>query len=123
MARGKGADVLSLDEVMGDGKEGALVDVVLEPGQVSFRTTLRVVLRVPWNYVCDLIQVSPKLQEGRQGEPCRFRGSEQLIEPKSTWERARGGGGGGLSCCSGPGDVSSPNPEEPKKRGGGRGSS
>ena len=79
MARGKGADVLSLDEVMGDGKEGALVDVVLEPGQVSFRTTLRVVLGVPWNYVCDLIQVSPKLREGRRGEPCRFRGSEQLI--------------------------------------------
>lgn len=42
MARGKGADVLSLDEVMGDGKEGALVDVVLEPGQVS-----RVVTGVP----------------------------------------------------------------------------
>lgn len=39
MARGKGADVLSLDEVMGDGKEGALVDVVLEPGQVRLRTS------------------------------------------------------------------------------------
>lgn len=35
MARGKGADVLSLDELMGEGKEGALVDVVLEPGQAS----------------------------------------------------------------------------------------
>ncbi|CAN0324364.1 unnamed protein product, partial [Ectocarpus sp. 13 AM-2016] len=34
MARGKGADVLSLDEMIGDGKPGALVDVVLEPGQV-----------------------------------------------------------------------------------------
>lgn len=34
MARGKGADVLSLDELTGEGKEGALVDVVLEPGQV-----------------------------------------------------------------------------------------
>eukprot|EP00752_Nemacystus_decipiens_P011678 g10365.t1 len=36
MARGKGADVLSLNEVMGDGKEGALVDVVLEPGQFLY---------------------------------------------------------------------------------------
>ncbi|CAM9621685.1 unnamed protein product [Scytosiphon promiscuus] len=36
MARGKGADVLSLDEVMGEGKEGALVDVVLEPGQFLY---------------------------------------------------------------------------------------
>lgn len=35
MARGKGADVLSLDEMIGDGKPGALVDVVLEPGQVG----------------------------------------------------------------------------------------
>ncbi|CAN0428042.1 unnamed protein product [Ectocarpus fasciculatus] len=34
MARGKGADVLSLDEMIGEGKPGALVDVVLEPGQV-----------------------------------------------------------------------------------------
>ncbi|CAM9351130.1 unnamed protein product [Pylaiella littoralis] len=36
MARGKGADVLSLDEVVGEGKEGALVDVVLEPGQFLY---------------------------------------------------------------------------------------
>ncbi|CAM9321032.1 unnamed protein product [Ascophyllum nodosum] len=36
MARGKGSDVLSLDELIGDGKEGALLDVVLEPGQLLY---------------------------------------------------------------------------------------
>ncbi|CAB1099958.1 unnamed protein product [Ectocarpus sp. CCAP 1310/34] len=36
MARGKGADVLSLDEMIGDGKPGALVDIVLEPGQFLY---------------------------------------------------------------------------------------
>lgn len=35
MARGKGADVLSLEELVGDGKDGTLLDVVLEPGQVG----------------------------------------------------------------------------------------
>lgn len=34
MARGKGSDVLSLDELLGEGSRGVLLDVVLEPGQV-----------------------------------------------------------------------------------------
>lgn len=35
MARGKGADVLSLDELVGQGREEEiLLDIVLEPGQV-----------------------------------------------------------------------------------------
>ena len=69
MARGKGADVLSLDELMGEGKEGALVDVVLEPGQVSehFRGT-RVFFSQVWErqntqycvYVCVFVSVADR---------------------------------------------------------------
>lgn len=35
MARGKGNDVLSLDDLLGEGSRGVLLDVVLEPGQVG----------------------------------------------------------------------------------------
>lgn len=58
MARGKGADVLSLDEMIGEGKPGALVDVVLEPGQVGMMQSM--VLRC--SFVLSLYIAPPKLK-------------------------------------------------------------
>lgn len=47
MARGKGPDLLSLDELIGEGKEGPLLDIVLEPGQVSRQCLLLLVSCAP----------------------------------------------------------------------------